>query len=55
VVARSLHQLSVWGLFSVLMLLSACANEITLQAGLNDADPNEIMTLLQRAGLDVTK
>ncbi len=53
--ARRLHQLSVWGLFGLLLLLAACSSEITLQANLNDAEANEIMTLLQRAGLHVSK
>lgn len=36
-------------------LLSACASEVTLQSGLSNTDANEIVALLQKNGVSVTK
>ncbi len=35
--------------------LAACVSDVTLQSGLSDADANEVVTLLKRNGVAVTK
>lgn len=41
--------------FLLLILLSACSKMVTLQAGLTDADANEIVLVLSRKGIEVDK
>jgi len=41
--------------FLLLALLAACSRNVTLQAGLTDADANEIVLVLNRKGIEVEK
>jgi type III secretion protein J len=50
---QSLSRLFMLG--SVVVILCACVESVNLQTGLNDADANEIVTLLNRYGIEVKK
>lgn len=53
--APILSRAAVAALMCAALLLAGCARQASLQAGLNHADANEIVTLLTRYGIDASK
>ena len=49
------HALTRSAAVFVILMLSACSDIVNLQTGLNDADANEIVTLLHRYGIEAQK
>ncbi|CDG82326.1 type III secretion system inner membrane ring lipoprotein SctJ [Janthinobacterium agaricidamnosum] len=49
------RRLALYCCVFAMAMLTACSNQVNLQTGLNDADANEILSLLTRSGVDAQK